>query len=541
MERKSIFELFFVICLLISPLNAVKLGSKANESHSTTITVANCKQYHEIKIVPALTYSVELLTEPLTVKKMLQYLKEQNPDLHEFYIKRFIKDLIKKNSRHLIIPKEPIDNDSDDLDDKNIAVNAPAPDDLIDIDSLLPISNSNNDGGNNGDGSVASPELVGAPAPDSNGDSSENTGVTTGNDQTQDNTNTSEGNGNSNENNQTQTNSDSGSNESTNTQNNNTSNNSGDSNTSNNSQTNQTNQNTGSSSGSGSTSGSGSATGSGSTTGSGNNSNSSPSGSTSSNNGNLSPQNITPALFEPEEAQFYENITENNNILESALSENDQGSNSGNQNNDNYGNSSPSEDLQNENSNDNEQQDYNDDRNDRTWIYKGPLGVEFVSEGVVRCGNSFINLYLPVPKGINYNTNNFVVTLSGDKLDLWNSEDISCYSNTLVVPLIEVASENEVIEESAKDRLCFYGRIVQFVHSDGRVVNYIIKTLYYDLKGELTMGCDAITWNNLFTLRFIYENANYIDGPHPTDATITIVSENNGFNGCYCGILGLRQ
>ena len=168
-------------------------------------------------------------------------------------------------------------------------------------------------------------------------------------------------------------------------------------------------------------------------------------------------------------------------------------------------------------SNDVQQQDFNQDRDERGWLYQGKLGVTFDSEGVVRCGNESISIYLLVPKNLSYDTKTFIVPLTGDQLSVWNSSQINCYSNTIDIPLIEVASENEVIEESTKNRLCCLGRNIEL--EDG--TKQLIRTRYFELKKSKTMSCDATTWDPLYTNRFKIQDLS-----------------NPGMNSCYCGVLG---
>lgn len=177
--------------------------------------------------------------------------------------------------------------------------------------------------------------------------------------------------------------------------------------------------------------------------------------------------------------------------------------------------STPTETI--EDSNDVQQQDFNQDRDARGWLYQGSLGAVFISEGVVRCGNDNISIYLLVPKNLSYDSAKFIVPLKGDLLLFWNSSQINCYSNTIDIPLIEVASENEVIEESSKNRLCCLGRIVKL--DDG--TEEFIRTRYYELSEKKTMGCDATTWAPLYTNRFKIQDLS-----------------NPGMNSCYCGVLG---
>jgi len=166
------------------------------------------------------------------------------------------------------------------------------------------------------------------------------------------------------------------------------------------------------------------------------------------------------------------------------------------------------------------QDDFNLNRNDGDWKLEGPIGVTITSEGIIRCGNSLIVLYLIVSPGTVYNTANFPIDLSGDALLLWktSTETINCFSNLVSVPFSIVADENEVIEESNKNRICFYGREVK---SNEDLV--LIRTRYYELNRGNTMGCDDKTWAPLMSDSFkILDN----------DKTLFAM------NHCYCGVEG---
>ncbi len=164
------------------------------------------------------------------------------------------------------------------------------------------------------------------------------------------------------------------------------------------------------------------------------------------------------------------------------------------------------------------QETFNSDRDGRGWLYQGPLGVTFTSEGIIRCGNSLIALYFIVSPGTVYNTTNFPVDLTGDALALWvsNSDSIQCYSNYVTVPFSIVAEENEVIEESNKNRICFYGRVI---NSNENAI--LIRTRYYELVQGNTMGCDGDTW-----------------APLMNDTFKLLDNSNPGMNHCYCGVEG---
>lgn len=202
------------------------------------------------------------------------------------------------------------------------------------------------------------------------------------------------------------------------------------------------------------------------------------------------------------------------------------------------------EDIQ-TNTYDPEYEVFNKDRDDRGWIYQGPLGVKFISEGIVRCGHSAIYLYVLVPKGVEYDTKKFVATISDELLNLWNSKPVLCYSNTVVLPLIEVAQENSMIDDSHKDRICYYGRKIIITDKEGNetdkaVDSMKIKSLYYQLDKSLTMNCDNNAWMKLMTNRFKFNDTYYTDGEHKDEKDKIISSFNYGMNSCYCGIIGTR-
>ena len=188
-----------------------------------------------------------------------------------------------------------------------------------------------------------------------------------------------------------------------------------------------------------------------------------------------------------------------------------------------------------------EAEDFNLDREEKGWKYQGPLGTKFISEGIVRCGHNGMYLYALVPSGFNYDSSKFVVTLSEEKLSLWKSKPAFCYSNTISIPLTEVAQENSLIQESSRDRVCFYGRVVSISEKskDGVVTSSTkIQTLFYQLDKTLSMKCDNTAWLELMTNRFKYDDSFFLDGIHKEEASKSISSSNNGMNSCYCGVVG---
>ena len=153
------------------------------------------------------------------------------------------------------------------------------------------------------------------------------------------------------------------------------------------------------------------------------------------------------------------------------------------------------------------------------WEYKGKIGVEIVSQGVVKCGYENNYFYYLIPMNIKINTNYLKPRILLRDLKKWNSNEISCFTNTLTIPMAIVASESEIIEESNQNRLCFYGR--KTTDSDDNQL--IIKSNLFELQKNQILPCffDAFKKNLVLPLVFQLQHINYI-----------------GMNSCFCGILG---
>ena len=163
------------------------------------------------------------------------------------------------------------------------------------------------------------------------------------------------------------------------------------------------------------------------------------------------------------------------------------------------------------------QNEFNQERDASGWIFSGKMGTSVKSSGVVKCSNGFIDIYVLVPQNVSILTTDIVVPLLGELLDFWNMSEINCYTNTVSIPMVVVAEENEVIEESNYPRLCFYGRVTN--NSEG--VKVLIRSNFFELAANNTIACSYTTLFSILTNRFKLQNYNY-----------------EGMNSCYCGVLG---